>query len=98
MIVGILLAQRFNFPKMLLVIMGTVVLGNALTHLGTTLVRPGYGPGLLTAMLIWMPLGMATLIRFRGGMKGTRYWLAIAIGFGINVIIGLLTISGARIF
>lgn len=97
MIVGIILARRLQFPNLLLVIMGAVVLGNALTHLSTTLMRPGYGPGLVTAMLIWMPLGTATLIRFRSSMKKGRYWLGIAIGFGVNGIVWLLTISGARI-
>jgi len=97
MVVGIIFARQFKFPKLLLVIMGATVLGNSLTHLGTSLMRPGYGPGLLTAMLIWMPLGLATLIRFRGSMKGSRYWLGIAIGFGVNGIIGLLTMRGVRI-
>ena len=60
-VVGILIARRLNFPQQLLVILGTVVLVNGLSHLGTSLFYREYGPGLVSGVLIWIPFGVALL-------------------------------------
>ncbi len=93
-ILGILIARRLGFPRQLLIILGTVVLFNGLSHLGTSLYYREYGPGLLSGVLIWIPFGIATLIRFKSSMRAVRYWLYIAIGIGINVVIALITLKG----
>ena len=94
---GIILARQFNFPQMMLVILSTTVIGNALTHTYSALPTHGYNPGLLSSLLIWMPMGIFVVIRFRREMSPQRYWLAIAIGVGINVAIGVITMRGGRI-
>jgi hypothetical protein len=95
---GIVLARRFKFLPMMLVILGAVVTGNALTHAVTALSILGYGPGLWSTLLLWGPLGILTLIRFKSALDDQRqYWLAIAIGVGINVVVGLLTMRGGRL-
>lgn len=95
-IAGIILARRFNFPRQLLVILGTVVLINGLSHLSTSLIHGEYGPGLVTGVLIWIPLGVATLIRFKPSVSAFRYWLYVATGIAINAIIAVITLSGGR--
>jgi hypothetical protein len=93
-VAGILIARRRNFPRQLLVILGTVVLINGLSHLVTSSYYRAYGPGLVSGVLIWIPFGLATLIRFKASMTSVRYWLYVAIGVGINIAIALITLNG----
>jgi dolichyl-phosphate-mannose--protein O-mannosyl transferase len=95
--VGVILARRFNFPQMMLIILGSIVLVNGITHTVTALSIMSYGPGLWSSIFIWMPLGIFTLLRFRNAVSRKRYWLAIAIGVGVNVVVGILTMRGGRV-
>lgn len=95
--IGVLLARKLHFPQMMLIVMGTIVLVNALTHTVTALTSLTYGPGLVSSILIWMPLGLFILIRYRLAVSRKRYWLAIASGVGVNLVIGLFTMRGGRI-
>ena len=95
-VVGIFIARRLNFPRQLLVILGTVVLVNGLSHLGTSTYYGEYGPGLISGVLVWIPFGIATLVRFKSGMSARRYWLYVAIGVAINAVIALITLKGGK--
>lgn len=93
-VLGILIARRFSFPRQLLVILGTVVLFNGLSHLATSACYREYGPGLISGVLIWIPFGIATLIRFKSSVSPIRYCLYVAIGIAINAVIALMTLKG----
>lgn len=95
--VGVILARRFNFPQMMLIILGSIVLVNGITHTVTALSIMSYGPGLWSSIFIWIPLGIFTLLRFRNAVSKQRYWIAIAIGIGVNVVVGILTMRGGRV-
>src|SRR5438270_773910 len=73
MIAGIAIAERLHFSQLLLVIFGTVVLINGLSHAVTGLRTARYNPGLWTGILLWVPLGALTLVRLKGGMSGARF-------------------------
>jgi hypothetical protein len=93
-VLGILIARRLSFPRQLLVILGTVVLFNGLSHLATSAYYREYGPGLASGVLIWIPFGVVTLTRFKSSMRRLRFWLYVAIGIAINVVIAMLTLKG----
>jgi hypothetical protein len=95
--IGVILARRFRFPQMMLIILGAIVLVNGITHTVTAVSIMGYGPGLWSSILIWTPLGVFTLLRFRNAVSRKQYWIAIAIGVGVNVVVGILTMRGGRI-
>ena len=95
--IGVILARRFNFPQMMLVILGAIVLVNGITHSVTALSILRYGPGLWSSLFIWIPLGIFTLLRFKNGVSRRKYWIAIAIGVGVNVVVDILTMRGGRI-
>jgi len=96
--IGVILARKLKFLPMMLVILGTVVAGNALTHSVTALSILQYGPGLVSSIFVWGPLGIATMIRFKRYIDDQRqYWIAIAIGVGVNVVVGILTMRGGRV-
>lgn len=98
MVVGIILARRLKFHNLMTVILGAVVLINGLTHLLLGLANTEYVPGLATSILLWIPLGVATLICLKRTMSEARYWLGVAIGAGINGMIELVTSSAGQMF
>ena len=96
-VLAVILARHFHFPTMMLVILCTTVMGNAVTHIYSALTTLSYNPGLLSSVLIWLPLGIFVLVRFRREVSPQRYWLAIAIGAGINLAIAVITMRGGRL-
>ncbi len=96
MILGVVLSERFKFSQWLLVCLGMVVMGNGLSHTVNSLVTREYNPGLISGLLIWIPLGLTALLHARKKMAGRRYWVALLIGIGILLVVALLTLSGGR--
>ena len=97
LVAGVLIARRFHFTSVLIVILGAVVLVNSLSHIITSTVYFSYGPGLFSSIFLWLPLGAASLVRFFSVVKRRKYWIAVAIGFGINVAIAIFTLKGGRL-
>lgn len=96
-IAGVIIAQQLKFPRFMLVILGALVLANGITHGATALLDGHYGPGLISSILIWIPLGAITLLRMNGRTSILRYYAAIAIGFAINGIVALIALRGGRL-
>ena len=83
MIVGIFLAKHLKFLNHMIVILGTVVLVNAVTHCVQTVVNGQYVPGLVTAIILWLPLGMLGLLSFKSQMNASIYWICVTLGVAI---------------
>ncbi len=92
------MAQRRGFPHFLMVIIGSIMLVNGLLHVLTAIRTSAYTPGLITSPLVFIPLGAWTLLRLWGDMSWLRYWLGIALGGGVHVIISLLAHNGRNLF
>ena len=92
MVVGILIARRLNFPQLLLIMLATVSLTNALSHILSSILNSGYEPGLATSVFVWLPLGTFTLLRLRGLMNNRRYLMGVAIGLAIAAAIRMITL------
>jgi hypothetical protein len=78
-----------------LIVVG-ILIARRLSHLVTSSYYREYGPGLISGVLIWIPFGLATLIRFRNSMRTSRYWLYLGIGVGINAAIAVITLKGGK--
>src|SRR5262245_6072032 len=72
-IVGVSLSRRLGFPIMMLTILATVILGKSLVHVVRTYLGRGYDPGVVSAVLIWIPVGVYTLLHTRRQMRIGRY-------------------------
>lgn len=94
---GIVLSLQLRWPRFMLAIMGALVLSNGVTHTVTALRHGGYGPGLVSCVLIWIPLGLVTLILLQPGMPTLRLVVASSIGFGINATVALIALRGGRL-
>jgi dolichyl-phosphate-mannose--protein O-mannosyl transferase len=97
MAAAVILSRRFNFPNMMVIIMASIVLVNGLTHTATSISNGGYDPGVFSSVLMWIPLGIFSLIRFKQDVSRKRYLIAIAIGLGVNVLVYVITMRGARL-
>lgn len=97
MITGIVLARRLRFLFVMLVLIGSIIMINGLTHAITAIREGGYGPGLYSSLFLWFPLGLATLVYFRNRCIKWKYWMAIGIGVAVNLAVDLFTLSGARL-
>ena len=98
MVAGIPLAGMFRFPQLLLVILGTVVLVNGVSHGVSSLFTAKYNPGLISGILIWIPLGVITLVQLRDRMSVARYLTAVAIGVSIQAVVSLISLRGGKLF
>ncbi|HKO99286.1 MAG TPA: HXXEE domain-containing protein [Pyrinomonadaceae bacterium] len=96
-VAAIIIARRLRFPSMMFVILTMTLMVNALTHTYNAVVLQSYNPGLVSSVLIWLPMGIFALVRFYRATTQKRYWLAIAIGIGINVVVGVITMRGGRL-
>ena len=92
MVIGILLAQRFRFPQLLEIVFGTVFLLNGLSHIINSVVIRGYDAGLITGTLIFIPLGVTSLVRLRNSMRRLRYLAGVALGLAAQGIITVLAL------
>ncbi|MGB7923340.1 MAG: HXXEE domain-containing protein [Pyrinomonadaceae bacterium] len=98
MIAGIPLARMLGFPQLTMVILGTVFVVNGLSHTISGALKARYNPGLVTGLLIWIPLGLVTLVQLRGRMSAARFLTAILIGVAIQGVVSLLSLRGGRLF
>ena len=63
MIVGVRSAVRRESSGWIAVAIATIVLVNTAAHLGGAMLTRGYAPGLISAVVLYVPLGGLTLIR-----------------------------------
>ncbi len=90
MIVGLWLSTNLRFPRTMLVILGSVVLTNGAVHLMRSAANARYEPGLITGVLLWMPLGLTTIYLNRAEMSSKRLIFSIGIGLGISGLVELI--------
>ena len=91
------ISRQLKFPEFMIVILGALVLCNGITHTITALWDGGYGPGLYSSMLLWIPLGGLTLVLMFGRISHSRLALATLIGFAINGLVALVAMRGGRL-
>ena len=96
MVLGIVLAHKLGFTNWLMVCLGMVVMGNGISHTVNAALAREYNPGLISGLLIWIPLGLVSLIYVRRNLRGRRYWIAIGIGIAILATVALLALSGGN--
>jgi hypothetical protein len=92
-----IISSKLKFPEFMIIVLAGLVLCNGTTHTITAVWAGGYGPGLLTSMLLWIPLGAISIVLMFGRIAHTRLALATAIGFAIQGLIALIAIRGGRL-
>jgi uncharacterized protein with HXXEE motif len=97
MSIGLTMASAFNFPKMMWTILAAIVVTNGAIHTCRSVANIRYEPGLITGVVLWMPLGIATFCLTIGSMSTTRLLLSVGIGLGISGLVELISMRGGRL-
>jgi hypothetical protein len=95
---AMLLAVRLKFSQWLMVCLATAFFINGLSHTINALLRAEYNPGLVSGLLLFIPLGALMLARLKGRMRGRRYFGAALTGAAINGVVLWLALGGSQLF
>jgi hypothetical protein len=78
-------AVKMGFPQFLLVSLGTFILVNGARHAVKSVREITYSPGLITGILVFLPLGVLTLIRLEPMMSLVRFAAAMLAGLTMQL-------------
>jgi hypothetical protein len=96
MLLGLFLARRLKFLEWLVVCLCTVEAANGVSHTITAVAKSSYNPGVVTGLLLFIPLGAAGLYLLKKSMSRSRYLTAMAVGVAIQGAVSLLALSGGK--
>jgi uncharacterized protein with HXXEE motif len=88
---GVVLGIALRFPLTMIAILSSIILGNALVHTIRSVHSRMYSPGLITAAVLWLPLGLVSLLAAWSYMSAGKLTVALAVGFIANFIVELIT-------
>ena len=74
----------------LLVPLSTVVLINGLLHMVSSIATRSYSPGLVTGLVLWVPLGGALLFRLRSILRPVPFFLGAVAGVLLQGVVAVL--------
>jgi hypothetical protein len=94
---SIVLTIRFRHLRWLLLAYGTTFLLNALSHLAASLYTTSYSPGLVSSLLLWLPLGALALLRFRKTLGRRARRAGLVVGLLIHCVVLVFTLLGERL-
>ena len=97
MTVGVALVLWTKSYRWLLVSFGTVVLINGAVHALASVVTVSYSPGLISGLLLYIPLGAITLGRARASVNRRTFRAGLIVGVLMHVVVVLLAFGFARI-
>ena len=97
MIAGVLMVIKSKSYRWLLVSFSTVILINGLLHAIASVVTKSYSPGVVSGLLLFIPLGGITLLRGWRRINRRTFNAGLILGVGIHVVVVLLTFGFARI-
>ena len=95
--VGVFLALRTKSLRWLPLAFGVAYLLNALSHLAASLLTVSYSPGLVSGLLLWTPLGTATLLRARKSLSRRAFRAGLIVGGAAHAIVLVLTLLSGQL-
>lgn len=82
-------------PAQWLVIpLATIATVNASAHLVTTAVTRTYSPGVISGTVLWLPLGIVTLVRAYRGLARGVFWGGVVLGLALHALVTMMALLG----
>jgi Protein of unknown function with HXXEE motif len=97
MLLGVTLGMILRFPLTMVAILSAIILGNALVHTVRSIYDRMYAPGLITAIGLWVPLGIISLKTVWPITSTARLVLALLVGFAANWIVELISFRDTQV-
>lgn len=73
--------------------LGFVTAANGLLHTIASIATASYSPGLVSGLLIWLPLGSYALRRAHRGLSRTEFWMGIGVGLAGHALISAVAFN-----
>ena len=90
LVTGILVSRKFRLPQFYEILLGTLVLANAVSHIVNTIAMSGYDAGVITGTLLFIPLAATSLLILRKNMRPLRYFAAAGLGLVVQGVIMII--------
>ncbi|GAB3428548.1 HXXEE domain-containing protein [Niabella aquatica] len=74
-------------------VLAGIILSNALLHLIGSIVTNSYSPGLVSALLLWLPLSLRWLLRYQPTVSTPKKISCLAAGILIQVMVSFLALK-----
>lgn len=95
MALGVLAGWLREPARWLLIPFGTAVMVNGLLHLAASLITRSYSPGVVTGVLLWIPLGILILRAARSRWAPSQIRAGIGVGVLLHVGVSLAAYSSS---
>ncbi len=82
--------------RLLLATLGTAVVVNGLLHLATSILTRSYSPGLVSGMLLWLPLGGSAIVASYRSIPRKQFWAAVILGVLAHLLVTAVAIGVSR--
>jgi Protein of unknown function with HXXEE motif len=96
LVVGSAIAVRREQQGWIAIAIATVVSVNALLHLAGSVVTRSYSPGLITGIVLYLPLGQLVLIRAVHQVDRGQFTKGIVAGMAIHALVSVIAATAAR--
>ncbi|MGB9179840.1 MAG: HXXEE domain-containing protein [Pyrinomonadaceae bacterium] len=93
MTIGVALAIVIQPLRFLIVGFGAAVFINGLAHTIGSIVTVTYSPGLVSGLLIWIPLGSIILYQAWRSIPRLQFWTGIIVGVVLHAMISLSALT-----
>ena len=91
MVCGIRLVARGTAFHWIVPALATAVLLNTTGHLAGSFAGRTYSAGLMTAMVLWMPLALLTLVRVWDQTSTRTLWAGVLVGVVIEALVAMFS-------
>ena len=96
MVAAVFLARYLPGAGWIAVTLAVSVALNGLLHLASTILTRSYSPGVVSGVLVWIPLGVFALRSMRARLPRAVFLFAFLGGVGLQVMVSLILLgSGA---
>jgi hypothetical protein len=69
------------------------VLVNGVLHLATTILTRTYSPGVVSGVVLWIPLGLYYVMQGNAILPGRELWTALSAGVAIQAGVSMLAFA-----
>jgi hypothetical protein len=87
MSIGIVWVLRRSSRAPFVVALATIVTINSVLHVGGSVLSGGYSPGLITGVLLWLPLGVTALARGQRLLPKHRFRSGVLVGVIAHILV-----------
>jgi hypothetical protein len=93
MIAGVMIFRKTPSVRWLTITFATIAFINAVAHLAGSILTNTYSPGVVSGVLLWLPLGAATFYRAWKRVTGRSFIAGAAVGAVIHALLFLVLAS-----